>query len=97
MLNVLLPGYRNLIQVNRTVGDVFPDEFGGKPVNFKAELTKYRKLYKDDREVVARAAFAIIAGDDNSIDVDELVELFDGWGMVDSKKVACEFDLASAE
>lgn len=99
MLNVLLPGYRSLIQVNRTVGDVFPDTFRGKKVNFKAQMKRSRKILSgaDSREVVAHATHAVIAGDDGLIDIHEITELFEGWGLPDAKKVAHSVFLTADE
>eukprot|EP00584_Thalassiosira_punctigera_P024871 CAMPEP_0172559462 /NCGR_PEP_ID=MMETSP1067-20121228/84100_1 /TAXON_ID=265564 ORGANISM="Thalassiosira punctigera, Strain Tpunct2005C2" /NCGR_SAMPLE_ID=MMETSP1067 /ASSEMBLY_ACC=CAM_ASM_000444 /LENGTH=237 /DNA_ID=CAMNT_0013349057 /DNA_START=452 /DNA_END=1165 /DNA_ORIENTATION=+ len=90
LLNVFLPGHRSLMQVNRTVADVFPDEFNGKPVNFAALLRKYYEMYRDEREAVARATFHAIAGDNSTIEVDEVEALFIGWGLPDGKSVAHE-------
>ena len=90
LLNILQPGMRDLLQVNRSVADVFPDKFNGKPVDFAGELKKFAKLYDKEWLVVAHAAFHVIAGSDDKIQVDEVVQLFEGWGLPDAKRVAHE-------
>jgi hypothetical protein len=41
LLDVLMPGSRALLQVHRSLADVFPDTFNGKPVHFAQELQKF--------------------------------------------------------
>eukprot|EP00581_Thalassiosira_minuscula_P011936 CAMPEP_0183729180 /NCGR_PEP_ID=MMETSP0737-20130205/29879_1 /TAXON_ID=385413 /ORGANISM="Thalassiosira miniscula, Strain CCMP1093" /LENGTH=434 /DNA_ID=CAMNT_0025961315 /DNA_START=59 /DNA_END=1363 /DNA_ORIENTATION=+ len=86
-LNLLLPEYRSLMKVNRRM-DIFQDTFLGRNVHLKEEMRKLLNTCNDRREVVARATFNIIAGDNNLIEMEELVDLFNGWGLVDSEKVA---------
>mmetsp|Transcript_27719 Transcript_27719/g.40159 ORF Transcript_27719/g.40159 Transcript_27719/m.40159 type:complete len:418 (-) Transcript_27719:157-1410(-) len=88
LLNILLPGSRSLLQVNRTVADVFPNTFKGKPINFAQELQKCLKTCEDERVAVATAAFHIIAGDNDTIELDEVEELLSGWGLPDAAAVA---------
>ena len=79
---------RSLIQVNRTYEYVFPTKYNGKQVDFSGTFRKYRDIFDDDRVAVARAAFHIIAGDKNTIELEELEELFEGWGLLDTTAVA---------
>ena len=82
------PEKRRLLQTNRTCEDVFPDTFKGKRVDFLGTFKKFSAMHDDDRHAVAHAAFHIIAGDNNTIELDELEELLESWGLPDAKIVA---------
>lgn len=95
LLEILQPDKRKLLQVNRTVADIFPDEFMNKKVDFAKELVISKKKYEHDGEAVARAAFHVIAGENETIEMEEIEALFEFWGLPDAKQLATSVFVAA--
>lgn len=95
LLEILQPDKRKLLQVNRTVADIFPDEFMNKKVDFAKELAISKKKYEHDGEAVARAAFHVIAGENETIEMEEIEALFEFWGLPDAKQLATSVFVAA--
>jgi len=86
---IFKPMSRYVMRIDRGYNDSVPYELEAKRgINFSEELEKQSKEVVDKREAIAKALFRILAGDNDMMDVQEVVELYEAWGMPDAKSAA---------
>jgi len=83
------PMPRNIMRIDRGYNDSIPAEIEAKRgINFSDELQRQSKQESNKREAIAKALFRVLAGDNKMMDLFEVVELYDSWGMPDAKSAA---------
>ena len=70
---------------NDTVSEALEEKRGFK---FAEELAREAKNTKCKKEAIARALFKVLAGDDKVMDVQEVIDLYESWGMPDAEAAA---------
>lgn len=88
------PMPRSIMRIDRGYNDSIPEEIEAKRgKKFADEFAKASKQVSDKREAIATALFRVLAGDNSMMDLFEVVELYNSWGMPDAKSAAkCTFD-----
>ena len=83
------PMPRYMMRIDRGYNDTVPDMLEMKRgIKFADELQENTLRIKDKKEAIARALFRVLAGDDALMDIQEVVELYEAWGMPDAESAA---------
>ena len=86
------PMPRASMRIYRGYNDTVPDELELKHgVKFADELDnqiRRKSVANNKREAIARALFRVIAGEDRLIDLKEVSELYESWGLPDAEAAA---------
>jgi len=86
---ILKPISRQVMRIDRGYNDAVPDEVEvRRGTTFRDELEKHIKEEADKKEAIAKALFKVLAGDDDLLNVQEIVDLYNAWGMPDATKAA---------
>lgn len=95
LINIFMPQLRKSMNETRSVNRVFTKDYLLKKNNnnlaknpeqkninsFKEALEQFKKQKNDPIKNIANTAFNIIAGEDKIIQIEEIQELFESWGM----------------
>jgi len=83
------PMPRSIMRIDRGYEDSIPAEIEARRgKKFADELAKVSKQVSDKREAIATALFRVLAGDNSMMDLFEVVDLYNSWGMPDAKEAA---------
>ena len=87
--DLIKPMPRHFMRIERGYNDSVPDMLEAKRgIRFSEELERQSKKTKDKKEAIARALFKVLAGDDEIMDIQEVVDLYKAWGMPDAREAA---------
>ena len=77
------------MRIDRGYNDTVPDMLEMKRgIRFAEELEKNMKDSDNKEEAIAKALFRVLAGDDCLMDIQEIVDLYEAWGMPDAEPAA---------
>lgn len=83
------PMPRNVMRIDRGYEDSVPYEIEAKRgIKFSEELEKQSKVESNKKEAISKALFRVLAGDDSVMDLNEVVDLYNAWGMPDAEPAA---------
>jgi len=86
---IIKPIPREVMRIDRGYDDAVPDEVETRRgIHFSDALENVIKEENDKREAIAKALFRVLAGDDEMLDVQEIIDLYNAWGMPDATKAA---------
>ena len=87
--SIFKPFPRNMLRIDRGYNDTVPDMLEMKRgKKFADELQLHSETTTDKKEAIAKALFRVLAGDDNCIDIQEVIDLYHAWGMPDAEPAA---------
>lgn len=88
--SLIKPFPRFMLQIERGYNDTVPDTLEQKRgIKFNDELERMEKVYTDRKEAITHVLWKVLAGN-NSMDLQEVVDLYRAWGMPDAEDAAKE-------
>jgi len=88
--NIFEPFPRYLLKIERGYNDSVPDVLEQKHgINFQDELDLQSKFWPDDKKkAITKALYGMISGEDSKLLLEDVITLFESWGMPDAISAA---------
>ena len=89
--NILRPIPKSLMRVERGYWDSIPDWMEKKRgTTFEEELKRQMDLGNERKEAIAKALWNIIVGEEKLMEINQITELYESWGMPDAEDAAVQ-------